>query len=581
MSKKILVIDDDRLVSRTLSRCLKNSGYSVAVALDGFEALEKAKESRFDLVITDIRMPGMSGLETLRRIRELWQERTTMVPAIVATGYAGDELHGLDDELGIVAHLHKPFEIDEFLKTIQENLDVTVKYQRRHPRVPQRFSLKIFCEKPDENGRIEIEGQTLTISEKGLSAQTGVKIPGGFELKAHIGFSSVYNPIDVKLELIWSEVSEEDKTYIYGFRLREIAEETALVLREIVRKYQGLSDRFILLTTHLHQFLTETKRVFDDFDMENTDEIKRIAFVRKHKERIYEKLTGYVNDIWEVVKNLSETRYVMHKDFCQQLLIPLLGWPEINRRIYEKPFGYPGDFIIMNYIYDYSDDEDYLGDSTYEKLMNNYTCNIPIARSNISRKYYLKEVLEQTIKQTETPRIMSIACGSTRELIELLEEGKVRKKLSFTCLDLDNRALEYIQSNIAIIEKEKTQHLDIKYIHKDIISIIKDKTFCEDISGNDLVYVAGLYDYFGDKMAKRLFCELYSLLNHRGRLVICNISKENSSHRAYYEMIGEWYMRYRTEEDMLQWIEGLEGATAEFAYPEGGAGYHFLVTTKT
>ena len=71
-TKNILVIDDDKLVLKTIAKYLKNCGYLVTIASSGLEALDKIDTLPGipDLIISDIRMPGISGIETLRQIRE-------------------------------------------------------------------------------------------------------------------------------------------------------------------------------------------------------------------------------------------------------------------------------------------------------------------------------------------------------------------------------------------------------------------------------------------------------------------------------------------------------------------------------
>lgn len=71
MKKKILVVDDDRATQHLISSLLKKAGYTVATAVDGKEALEEAHKKKFDLVLLDVWMPGMSGLEVLHELGKM------------------------------------------------------------------------------------------------------------------------------------------------------------------------------------------------------------------------------------------------------------------------------------------------------------------------------------------------------------------------------------------------------------------------------------------------------------------------------------------------------------------------------
>jgi two-component system, OmpR family, KDP operon response regulator KdpE len=104
----ILVVDDEPSVVRLVRATLQASGYAVATASRGEEALSLLEDERPDLIVLDVMMPGMDGLETLRRIRA-----TSQVPVIMLTARAGDadKLRGLQG--GADDYISKPFNPDE------------------------------------------------------------------------------------------------------------------------------------------------------------------------------------------------------------------------------------------------------------------------------------------------------------------------------------------------------------------------------------------------------------------------------------------------------------------------------------
>jgi two-component system KDP operon response regulator KdpE len=111
---KILVADDELSILRTLTRNLSRHGYEVITAADGEEALAQIEENLPDLIILDIIMPGMNGLEVCRRVRE-WSQ----VPIIVlsAVGQERQKVEALD--LGADDYLTKPFGMDELLARVR------------------------------------------------------------------------------------------------------------------------------------------------------------------------------------------------------------------------------------------------------------------------------------------------------------------------------------------------------------------------------------------------------------------------------------------------------------------------------
>lgn len=122
MGKKILVIDDDKLILMTLKRLLKREGYDVITALNGQTALRHMEEDGFDLIISDIKMPQMDGIETIRKIREFLAEyHKTPIPELFITGYAKEDVYQKALELHAAGYIEKPFDLKELLTNIEKN----------------------------------------------------------------------------------------------------------------------------------------------------------------------------------------------------------------------------------------------------------------------------------------------------------------------------------------------------------------------------------------------------------------------------------------------------------------------------
>ncbi len=122
---QVLVIDDDAVVGRSFDRVLTNKGYEVATALSGEEGLETIDNRDFDVVFTDIKMPGMDGLEVTERIKA----RCPWTPVVVITGYGTAENEARASVLGVSGFVNKPLspEIIESitLKAVNEAKDHT------------------------------------------------------------------------------------------------------------------------------------------------------------------------------------------------------------------------------------------------------------------------------------------------------------------------------------------------------------------------------------------------------------------------------------------------------------------------
>jgi CheY-like chemotaxis protein len=120
MTKNILLIDDEELIIRSLRKLLEKNRFVVFVAKTGLDALAIADAEKFDLIIADIRMPGMNGVETVQAIyKELQEKKQKKIPVIFITGYADEEMKQGAHALDPIAYIYKPFDIPELVDKIK------------------------------------------------------------------------------------------------------------------------------------------------------------------------------------------------------------------------------------------------------------------------------------------------------------------------------------------------------------------------------------------------------------------------------------------------------------------------------
>ncbi len=114
MPGKILIVEDEERIARFIELELVHEGYEVVKCTDGRQGLEEAESGDYDLILLDIMLPGLNGLEVLRRLR-----RTSNVPVIMLTARDAvmDKVSGLD--LGADDYITKPFAIEELLARIR------------------------------------------------------------------------------------------------------------------------------------------------------------------------------------------------------------------------------------------------------------------------------------------------------------------------------------------------------------------------------------------------------------------------------------------------------------------------------
>ena len=118
MSQSVLAVDDSKTMRDMLSFTLTQAGYKVTEATDGNDALKKARGATFDLVITDVNMPGMDGITLVRELRKTGNHRTT--PILVLTTEADREKKDEGRAAGATGWIVKPFNPEKLLQTVKK-----------------------------------------------------------------------------------------------------------------------------------------------------------------------------------------------------------------------------------------------------------------------------------------------------------------------------------------------------------------------------------------------------------------------------------------------------------------------------
>ena len=123
MSKKILMIDDEELIIKSLTKLIEKDGYEVTVAKRGQDAIIIAEEEEFDLIISDIRMPGVNGIQAVKGIYEAVEKNGTKKPPVIfITGFANEENEKEARALDPVDYIYKPFDVKKLIDRISQTI---------------------------------------------------------------------------------------------------------------------------------------------------------------------------------------------------------------------------------------------------------------------------------------------------------------------------------------------------------------------------------------------------------------------------------------------------------------------------
>ena len=117
---KVLAVDDSASMRQMVSFTLKSAGFEVVEACDGMDALDKAKDSDIDLVISDVNMPNMDGISLIKELRALPQFRYT--PMLMLTTESSNDKKSMGRQAGATGWIVKPFNPEQLVKTVNKVL---------------------------------------------------------------------------------------------------------------------------------------------------------------------------------------------------------------------------------------------------------------------------------------------------------------------------------------------------------------------------------------------------------------------------------------------------------------------------
>ena len=158
--KRLLVVDDEPNLLRAVEACLRVEGYEVTTARSAREALVRVASSVPDLIISDIRMPGMDGFALARQLRQ--SSRTSLVPIVFlsAKNEPADRIAGF--RTGVDMYLTKPFEPEELLAVIASILN---RVQRTHTEIARTFGAQSAA-----SNSLSVRDEELTDAEKHIAS---------------------------------------------------------------------------------------------------------------------------------------------------------------------------------------------------------------------------------------------------------------------------------------------------------------------------------------------------------------------------------------------------------------------------
>jgi len=225
MADRILIVEDEEKLNRMIELELNYEGYETGKALEGRAGLEMALSGEYDLILLDIMLPGLNGLEVLRRIRK--EDQRLPVILLTARDTTMDKVSGLDS--GADDYITKPFAIEELLARIRSAL----RKRGEGGRMSGGFTVQGVHLDPDSR-RVTVNGEEVELTRKefdllqSLMEHRGKVMNRSALLNAVWGydFAGETNTVDVYIRFLRSKIDEH-----YGLRLIETVRGVGYVIR--------------------------------------------------------------------------------------------------------------------------------------------------------------------------------------------------------------------------------------------------------------------------------------------------------------------------------------------------------------
>lgn len=214
----ILIVEDEPKIARFVSLELEHEGYKTTVISDGRESLAAATDNDYDLIVLDVMLPSLNGIEILRRLRQI---KDTPVIILTARDQIVDKVAGLD--IGANDYMTKPFAIEELLARIRANI-------RKHDSVLEIGKLKI-----DVSSHVaSYDGNELDLTKKEFDLLTYLVRNRNKVISREQALDSVWgydfigntNVVDVYVRYLRSKIDD-----VYGVKLIETVRGFGYVIR--------------------------------------------------------------------------------------------------------------------------------------------------------------------------------------------------------------------------------------------------------------------------------------------------------------------------------------------------------------
>ncbi len=245
----------------------------------------------------------------------------------------------------------------------------------------------------------------------------------------------------------------------------------------------------------------------------------------------YHHLDGLLAEVNAELKNgtiSKEDMVEIHSSFGKEFLENTL-----HGRGFLKPNGYPGDYLFLDGIY-----TNHTSTGSKYSVWDEYVQQHAAPNAVRNRKEYFKRLVRSKADMKPDLNILNVVSGSGRELKELYSALPATMNIKTTCVEVDGEAIEFSKE----LNKKYLDRID--YVHTNIFRYRNTNSY-------DLIWSAGLFDYLNDKAFIMLLKRFKEWQKNKGEIIIGNYNETYNPSRNYMEILGDWHLIHRTEEELL------------------------------
>ena len=208
---KILIVDDEIDIAELISEVLKSEGYETIIKNNGTSAIEAVSKNKFDLILLDIMMPDISGIDVLKSIRD---QATCPIIFVTAKTQINDKIYGLN--IGADDYITKPFELDELLARVKAHIR-----RDNRPALTSNIIKIGDIELNKESYQVTKKGQSINLSTKEFELLSYLMTNAGKTLSKEEIYNSVWQTeygdigtVAVNIKMLRNKIDPEEKYII-------------------------------------------------------------------------------------------------------------------------------------------------------------------------------------------------------------------------------------------------------------------------------------------------------------------------------------------------------------------------------